>query len=127
MKMTRRELIWSLAAGAYAAEKSPVTETQCGRIQGASFQGVHIFRGIPYGTPARFLQPSKAASWAGTRDTTETGPRSIQGPGNIFRSPLIGEYFAGGRPDRVPLSTQTDSENCLNLNVLTTGLGGSRP
>src|SRR5579884_4133010 len=127
MKLTRRELVWSLASGAYAAGKSPVAETQCGRVQGASIEGVHIFRGIPYGAPARFLPPSKPARWTGTRDATQAGPRCIQGPGNIFRSPLIGEYFAGGRPDRVQLSTRTDSENCLNLNVLTTGLSGRRP
>src|SRR5262249_43361747 len=127
-----RNLISALAAmtpllRARAAEKSPVAETQCGRVQGASIEGVHLFRGIPYGHAARFLPPSKPASWSGTRDATETGPRSIQNPGNIFRSPLIGEYFAGGRPDRVQLSAQTDAENCLNLNVLTTGLNGRRP
>ena len=127
MKLTRRELVWSVAAAAYAAEKSPVAETQCGRVQGASIEGVHLFRGIPYAQSARFLPPSKPASWAGTRDATQTGPRCIQGPGNLFRSALIGEYFAGGRSDRIPLSAQTDSENCLNLNVLTTGLTGRRP
>jgi len=131
MRMTRRQLVWCLAAGAYAAEKSPVAETQCGRVRGASIAGVHLFRGVPYGGQTegagRFLPPSKPASWTGTRDATETGPRCIQGPGNIFRSPLIGEYFAGGRSDREQLSAQTDSENCLNLNVLTTGLTGRRP
>jgi para-nitrobenzyl esterase len=127
MKLTRRELVSSIAATAYAAEKSAVAETRCGRVKGASVAGVHVFRGIPYAQAARFLPPSKPASWAGTRDATQTGPRCIQGPGNIFRSALIGEYFAGGRPDRIPLSSQTDSENCLNLNVLTTGLTGGRP
>jgi para-nitrobenzyl esterase len=41
-------------------------------------------------------------------------------------SPLIGEYFAGGRPDRVELAKQDDSENCLVLNVLTPALHGKR-
>ena len=40
---------------------------------------------------------------------------------------MIGEYFGGGRPDRVELAQQTDSENCLVLNVLTPGLRGKRP
>ena len=41
-------------------------------------------------------------------------------------NPLIGEYFSGGRPDRQSLSEQPESENCLNLNVLTPGLTGRR-
>jgi len=45
----------------------------------------------------------------------------------IFSQPNIGEYFAGGRTDRTELARQTDSENCLNLNVLTPGLSGKRP
>jgi para-nitrobenzyl esterase len=138
--VTRRALVPAIAAGfcstmtlprAWAVEQSPTPETQYGRVKGASLQGVHIYRGIPYGGPTegtkRFLPPSKPANWTGTRDATRTGPGCIQGPGNIFRHPLIGEYFAGGRPDRIELSAQTDGENCLNLNVLTTGLHGRRP
>lgn len=107
-----------------------MTETSQGQVRGASVRGVHIFRGIPYGGPTegsgRFLPPSRPAKWAGVRDATVTGPRCTQGPGNIFISPLIGEYFAGGRPDRLELAKQTDSENCLALNVLTPGLRGKR-
>lgn len=114
-----------------AAVEAITTETSCGRIRGASFRGVHIFRGVPYGGPAegarRFLPPSKPSPWTGVRDATITGPRCVQGAGNIFTNPIIGEYFAGGRPDRVELSRQEDSENCLVLNVLTPGLGGKRP
>ena len=61
------------------------------------------------------------------RDASVTGARCVQGPGNIFLDPIIGEYFGGGRPDRVELAQQTDSENCLLLNVLTPGLRGKRP
>jgi para-nitrobenzyl esterase len=138
--ITRRAVLPSIGCGvlfagssvcARAAEPSPVVETACGRVRGASVRGVHIFRGIPYGGPVegagRFLPPSKPARWAGVRDATVTGPRCVQGPGNIFLDPLIGEYFAGGRPDRVELARQSDSENCLVLNVLTPGLRGKRP
>jgi para-nitrobenzyl esterase len=113
------------------AESSPVAETACGRVRGASVRGVQIFRGIPYGGPTegagRFMPPSKPARWAGIRDATVTGPRCVQGAGNIFLNPTIGEYFGGGRSDRVELSKQVDSENCLVLNVLTPGLRGKRP
>jgi para-nitrobenzyl esterase len=112
-------------------KESPVAETQYGKVRGASVQGVHIFRGIPYGGPTegagRFLPPSKPQAWKEIRDTTQTGPRCVQGPSNIFLSPMIGEYFGGGRKDRIELAKQEDSENCLNLNVLTPGLRGKRP
>ena len=138
--MTRRAVLPSVGFGVLfaggsislgAAESSPVTETACGRVRGSSVRGVQIFRGIPYGGPAegagRFMPPSKPAKWAGIRDATVTGPRCVQGTGNIFLDPTIGEYFGGGRPDRVELSRQVDSENCLVLNVLTPGLRGKRP
>ncbi|HZT31966.1 MAG TPA: carboxylesterase family protein [Bryobacteraceae bacterium] len=138
--MTRREVWPSIGCGvllagnsmcARTAEPSPVAETAYGRVRGVSLRGVHIFRGIPYGGPAeggrRFLPPAKPAKWAGVRDAKVTGPRCVQGPGNILLSPLIGEYFGGGRPDRVEISRQDDSENCLVLNVLTPGLRGKRP
>ena len=138
--MTRRSAISVIAGTAYysarpvkafTAERSPEADTLHGRVQGASIKGVHIFRGIPYGSvnegTGRFLPPSKPSSWAGIRDATLTGPRCVQGPGNIFTNPIIGEYFAGGRPDRLELAKQTDSENCLVLNVLTPGLRGKRP
>jgi para-nitrobenzyl esterase len=138
--MTRRTVLNSAASfvalraslqTSFSAEQSPVAETEHGRVRGATVRGVHLFRGIPYGGPteggARFLPPPKPEKWTGVRDATATGPRCIQGQGNIFLHPVIGEYFAGGRPDRVELAKQTDSENCLNLNVLTPGLRGKRP
>ena len=129
--LTRRALLAGGTGCAFAAGRSPVAETRCGRVRGASVRGVHIFRGIPYGGPAdgagRFLPPSKPVKWTGVRETTVTGPRCVQGEGNIFTNPLIGEYFAGGRPDRLELAKQSDSENCLVLNVLTPGLHGKRP
>src|SRR5205807_4105436 len=74
----------------------------------------------------RFLPPSKPAKWAGIREATETGPRCVQGPGNIFLSPVIGDYFRGSQ-NRTELAPQRDSENCLLLNVLTPGPRGKRP
>src|SRR5579871_873909 len=95
------------------ADATPVTaETIYGKVRGASVKGVDIFRGIPYGGPtehaARFLPPSKPAAWSGVRDATVTGARCVQSPGNIFLDTIIGEYFGGGRPDRVQLAQQTD-------------------
>lgn len=120
-----------LANGKSENIASTTADTQYGRVRGATIRDVCIFRGIPYGGPTegagRFLPPAKPSPWTGVRDATITGPRCIQGQGNIFINPIIGEYFAGGRPDRVELSRQDDSENCLVLNVLTPGLRGKRP
>ena len=109
---------------------SPTVETQYGTVRGASVQGVSIFRGIPYGGPTegglRFLPPSKPAKWTGVRDAVETGARCVQNPGNLFLNPTIGEYFRGSQ-NRKELAQQSDSENCLVLNVLTPGTRGKRP
>jgi para-nitrobenzyl esterase len=137
MSITRRRcLISSVAAfpalhPGRAASVAAFAETACGRVRGAKANGVATFRGIPYGGPTegamRFLPPSRPQQWTGVRDCTVTGPRCVQASGNLFLNPQIGEYFGGGRPDRVELAQQTDSENCLVLNVLTPGLRGKRP
>ena len=105
-------------------------ETAHGRIRGLRVDGVHIFKGVPYGGSTegagRFMPPAEPLAWTGVRDALKAGPRAIQGPANIFMHPLIGEYFSGGRSDRQALSHQEESENCLNLNVLTPGLTGRR-
>lgn len=125
--ISRREL---LAAPA-ALRATGTLETTGGRLRGYTVDGVQIFRGIPYAGAVegagRFLPPPPPPKWTGVRDATRTGPRCVQGPGNIFLSPVIGEYFAGGRPDRIELAHQDDSENCLVLNVLTPALRGKRP
>ena len=98
-------------------------ETIYGKVRGYAVDGVSIFRGVPYGGPtdgqARFLPPSKPEKWSGLYDATVNGQRCVQAPGVIFTDAQIGAYFGGGRPDRDELSRQVDSENCLNLNVLT--------
>jgi para-nitrobenzyl esterase len=113
-----------------AASGSPVAQTRCGKVRGVETGGVGIFMGIPYGGPTegagRFMPPQKPEKWSGIRDATQPGPRCVQAPGNLFDTP-IGDYFSGGRKEKLGLSQQTDSENCLVLNVLTPGLSGRRP
>lgn len=105
-------------------------ETIYGRVRGYMFNDVAIFRGIPYGGPTegpgRFLPPSKPEKWTGVKDAATTnGPRCVQQPGAAITASF--KIFGGGRSDAAELSRQTDSENCLNLNVLTPGLKGKRP
>ncbi len=113
---------------------SPIVETQYGRVQGLIEDGVLSFRGIPYGGPTegagRFMPPSPPEPWTGVRDVTTAGPPCVQPPfpaSSIIASPFLGEYFGGGRPERLELPPKTASENCLVLNVLTPGGTGRRP
>jgi para-nitrobenzyl esterase len=109
---------------------TPIAETQYGKVRGVDWQGVQVFRGIPYGGPtegaARFLPPARPVTWAGIREATENGPRCIQGSRRIYSDPETGEYFRGSA-DRNELAEEKNSENCLVLNVLTPGLKGKRP
>ena len=102
----------SALPGAFAADPSPrttVARVRSGRIGGSVEQGVHVFRGVPYGadTAARRWQPAvQEPAWRGVRDALEYGPsapqRGSDGPG---------------------------SEDCLRLNVWTPALrdGAKRP
>ena len=108
-----------------------VAETTYGKVSGYEFNGVKIFRGIPYGADTsgenRFMPPKKPESWSNIKDCTKNGPRSPQGGKSIFETNQLGPWFSGGREDRFVLSEQPTSEDCLNLNVLTPGLEGNRP
>jgi len=97
---------------------SGVVRTSAGRIRGIRRGSVSAFFGIPYGASTagerRFMPPSQADSWTGIRDAEKFGPRSPQGP-----STLIPEVAAVDR--REPAD-----EDCLCLNVWTSGLGAGR-
>ncbi len=121
--MLRRHLLFSTALHAAIPD---TVDTTAGKVRGRAADGVTVFRGIPYASSVRFLPPSKPAPWPGVRDCTQTGPRCVQGPGNIFLSPTIGEYFRGSA-DRAEFAPQPDSEACLVLNVLTPSPRGKRP
>jgi para-nitrobenzyl esterase len=109
---------------------SPVAETQYGQIRGVEWQGIQVFRGIPYGGSTegarRFLPAASPAPWSGIRGATVNGPRCIQTSRRMYSDPEIGPYFRG-TTDRVGLAEENNSENCLVLNVLTPGRRGKRP
>ena len=138
-KYSRRDVISSgltlsttLAAGVLPASKAfatsePIAQTSAGKVKGVTRDGVHIFKGVPYGAPTggrnRFMPPQPPAPWAGVRDTLDYGPSTPQRDpaaprGSSAVTALIGE-----------LSDRPESEDCLVLNVWTRGLrdGGKRP
>jgi len=99
---------------AQSALRLTTVETTTGNIRGDIDQGVHVFKGVPYGAStagtARFLPPMRPQPWAGIREATSYGPRAPQ----PFRRmvPEIGDALVGPGPV---------SEDCLLLNVWTPG------
>jgi para-nitrobenzyl esterase len=69
---------------------------------------VHVFKGVPYASAARFQAPTAVTSWTGTRDATEFSPAAPQPIGGPLDGLVPGGY-AG------PI----DEHTCLTLNVWT--------
>lgn len=94
---------------AYAdASSSSIVKTQSGKVAGARVDGVHVFKGIPYGADTRafrFRPAGAPPAWKGTREALAYGPAC---------------------PQRT-IKEET-SEDCLYLNVWTPALrdGGKR-
>lgn len=107
-----------------AAGIDSVAETANGRIRGEQVDGIHVFRGIPYGGDTsgknRFMPPVQPAQWKGVRDAIQWGHVAPQRVGNSTEYSRMVDWLnqPGGQ-----------SEDCLVLNVWTPGLkdGGKRP
>src|SRR5690606_21375312 len=59
-----------------------VVETSKGELGGTTANGVHVYRGVPYGAPTgganRFRAPEPRAPWDGIRDATRFGETAPQ-------------------------------------------------
>ena len=62
-----------------------IAETTLGKVRGVTIDGVHSFRGIPYGGDTsgknRFMPPTRPRPWTGVRDCTDWGhiaPRPVK-------------------------------------------------
>jgi para-nitrobenzyl esterase len=127
---TRREftagaaalVVGACASTPAASTPEPVVETAKGKLRGALVEGVHVFKGIPYGAStagaARFKPPQAPDAWAGVRDALAWGPNAPQmRSGPVVPTGMgsqMAEFF-GFTPD-VP---DAISEDCLVLNVFT--------
>jgi para-nitrobenzyl esterase len=114
-------LMPSVAWGADVTAKyeTAIVETASGKLRGVIQQGVHTFRGVPYGASTagsnRFMAPRKPEPWTGVRDAFQNGPTAPQ---------------LGGAPNPLILghtAPSFESEDCLVVNVFTPGLSGKRP
>jgi len=103
---------------------APIVETNAGKLRGTNSDGIHAFKGIPYGAPTgganRFMPPQPPAKWSGVRDAVSYRGHAPQLPGRPERRPELRKIL--GPPDATP-----EGEDCLTLNVSTPGLGGRRP
>jgi para-nitrobenzyl esterase len=98
-----------------------IVETQSGRVEGASSNGVLAFPGIPFAAPPvgelRWAAPVDPEPWSGVRRLEDFGAQSWQ---VVFEDmgPLGFAFNAREASKR--------DEDCLNLNVWTPGLDGRK-
>lgn len=88
--------------------QAPVVRAPAGAVQGATDNGVRVFRGIPYAQPPvgalRWKLPVALPAWSGVRPATAFGAACVQ--------PVIPAGIYANPPERM-------SEDCLTLNVWT--------
>ena len=97
----------------------PIVEVSSGRLRGARRRDVEAYLGIPYAQPPiddlRFRAPEPPVPWGGVRDATAFGPSA---PQMVMRAswlqPLIGA------------SAESQSQDCLTLNVWTPAADGAK-
>ena len=112
----------SLTRAQADATRSPVVETASGKVQGVTADGVHVFKGIPYGAstsgPNRFRPARKPEPWTGVRDAIAYAGRSPQAAASPQRPELANVWG--------PVDTLKVSEDCLTLHVWTPGCDGAK-
>jgi para-nitrobenzyl esterase len=95
-----------------------LVETASGSVRGYIRNGVHTFKGIPYGAPtsgsSRFLPPKKPGAWKDVFNAVAYGYACQQKHGDDWHDPL--SHFV------LNFENGMMSENCLNLNVWTQSL-----
>ena len=97
------------------ARPGATVKTTDGSVRGLVREDIQQFWDLPYGASTaganRFMPPQPPAKWSGVRDHFTVGTRSFQQPGVGEPAPVV---LAMNR-------LETESEDCLRLNVFTPG------
>src|SRR5207302_165901 len=79
----------------------PIVEIALGKLRGNTADGIHAFKGVPYGAPTgganRFMPPRPPEKWAGVRDAVAYSGHAPQLPGRPERRPELRTIL--GPPD----------------------------
>ena len=94
-----------------------IAQTRSGKVEGEERNGVCVFRGIPYAAPPvgakRWRAPDKVEAWSGVRKATQFGACA---PQNKIPLEALAAFFIN----------ESQSEDCLFLNVWTPRVDGAR-
>lgn len=93
-----------------------VVETDKGMVKGYVYDGIAIFKGIPYAKAERFHAPQPADPWTGIFDATNYG----------FVCPLLDSDTKPNGELAVPHRFWIMNESCQNLNVWTPACDGKK-
>jgi para-nitrobenzyl esterase len=94
------------STGNFRQDDFIVGETMYGKIRGIRYEGVNIYKGIPYGGSVsgirRFRSPAPLQPWTGVRDALQLGNPAIQVPNQTYG-----------------VNEPKPAEDCLFLNIWT--------
>ena len=92
--------------------ENAIVETESGKVRGYFWNGISIFKGIPYAKAKRFHAPQPVEHWEGVFDATSYG----------YVCPLLDPSQRPNGELLVPHRYWIMNEDCQNLNIWTPGL-----